>query len=280
MDSDPVESADVAQDDPAVESPPVAETVPVASPVETEPDHVATLDTAPDERDAGDATPEPVVLTKAQYERLLAAERNQTEVQREKAQIARERADAEHAAEWNSVEAKWAANHNGWLQDIDENGWTREKQQYVNLWNEWRLKEHHRLKNNEIADRDAAIDFVARPNWARKLINENELNESQAKRVMARAQQDPAGAAAMAEVFGEINADKAKDKVKTRKATAKVVAQATKDHLDKQSAARATAGADTLGGTGQPSVALPFALGSDAHITAKLSHIFGPTRRR
>ena len=273
MDSDPLESADVAQDDPSVESPPSAE----PSPDVAEPDDGATLDSAPDEDAVSDA-PEPVILTKAQYDRLLAAERNQTEVQREKTQLAFDRAEAARIAEWNRVEMDFRKGLSGWLKDIDENGWTRDKQEKVNLWNEWRLKEHHRLKNDEIAEREAALDFVSRPNWARKLISDNDLNESQAKRVMTKAQQDPQGAAAMAEVCGEINADKARAKAKMGKATAKVVAQATKDHLDKQSAARIANQSDTLGGGGQPSVSLPFALGSDEHLMARLPGVFKPRR--
>ena len=285
MDSDSLDTADVTQDGSDPESPIAAapEASPPAAPVLADAVVAEPLDDTPDEDETEtDDGPEPVVLTRAQYDRLLAAEQDRAKVQQEKLQMAQEKSEAERKAKREGAWAEWQHNRGYWQAVSDNDELDRptrtNARRNANEWDAYYLGKLEEIHAEEIEERNAILYYATRPILIADLVKNNSLTASQEKRVKDMMARDPNGAMTAAMIFGEQNAEKVRDKVKTLKATKKVVADTTKAHLDKQSAARRTAGADTLGGRGAPSAALPFNVGSDEHLMALRPELFGKRR--
>lgn len=204
----------------------------------------------PQDEDDGIDDPEGIVITKAEYERLQAAEREREQVLLEKARIEREKDEAKRFSRLQSATQKAQKEIDLWVERGEAEGYTPEIINNIRGWERWLAGEHLRDRDERLDEMAYAVEYAARPNWARELVERNGLTETQAKRVLSRAKQDPAGAQALVEVFSEMNAEKARDHAK-RSAAAK---KAGKAKLEQAVTSRRQSGADSLGGSGQPSL--------------------------
>lgn len=276
MASDDLDSPVAVQDASPPESPPIATSVPADAPVGADLLAADALDETLDETDVEAQTPaeDVVYLTRAQYDEIMANRREWETVQREKATIERDKADARRAQEYGAVESEFARARNIFLAHQREGTLTDEIVHRWMGWVDWRTAEVARLKNEEIAARDYAIDQASRPNYATYLIDKHHLTPDQGKRLKQIVAANPAGAEVAALIWEEENQERAKATARGTKAKAAVTTKAQQDARDRLAAKRIATGADTLGGRGTPTAALPFKLGSDEHLFSLMPGVF------
>lgn len=252
MDSDPLDSAVDAQEASLPASQPETTDGSLAGP---DAENDQPLDAAPPEDEADD---DYEVLPKAEAARLKALAQREEAIARKEAEAARREAQAERQRQVAAIDEQYWANRNGWVRDMDENGWTREKQAAVDKWDRWYHRQRDALHQQDLAERDARANYIARPEFVRKVAEKFGItSKAQFQTLMEEAEDDETGRSVVtaARILAAQNKTAAEERAKKRRAAGSAVTQAVKDHLDTQSANRRASGADSLGGGGSPSVA-------------------------